>query len=265
MRLVTGIASVGTAALLPPVVPKAIAIARGARAAHELRRVDVEVTGSVDTYALVVRGTGHGIAAADRGRVFEPFEQLEPSQQKRTPGVGLGLALVRDRVDALGGDIRLESEVGKGTTMHVTRPRVPPSAEDEEQTPKEPQPEGNMAFDEGLAQRIRDHLGKRPDIDEKKMFGGLAFMARGHMAFGIIGDELMVRVGPDAYETALKEPHAREMTFTGRSMRGMVYVGAQGFEDDDDLTKWMKRGLSFTRTLDDKPPPRKRPIPRNRS
>lgn len=121
-----------------------------------------------------------------------------------------------------------------------------------------------MPYDEGLAQRIRDQLGRRADIDEKKMFGGLAFMARGHMAFGIIGDELMVRVGPDAYDAALKEPHAREMTFTGRSMRGMVYVGTQGFEDDDDLIKWMERGLSFTRTLDDKPPPKKRAGPKRR-
>jgi len=85
-----------------------------------------------------------------------------------------------------------------------------------------------MAFDEGLAERIRDHTETDPSISERKMFGGLCFMSGGNMCFGVLGSEIMVRVGPDAYAAALELPHAREMDFTGRSMRGMVYVDADG-------------------------------------
>ena len=81
-----------------------------------------------------------------------------------------------------------------------------------------------MTFDEGLAERVRDLTDAEPSMSERKMFGGLCFMSSGHMCFGILGDEIMVRVGPDAYGAALKLPHAREMDFTGRSMKGMVYV-----------------------------------------
>lgn len=81
------------------------------------------------------------------------------------------------------------------------------------------------------------------------MFGGLAFVHHGNMAFGIIGDELMVRVGPEAWEDAVGLPHAREMDFTGRSMKGMVYVAVDGFAEDDDLQAWLDRGLAFTGSL----------------
>ena len=70
-----------------------------------------------------------------------------------------------------------------------------------------------MAYDEGLAQRIRELHGG--ELQEKKMFGGLAFMDRGNMSFGVNGDVLMVRVGPDNHEEAISQPHAREMDFTG--------------------------------------------------
>ena len=106
-----------------------------------------------------------------------------------------------------------------------------------------------MAFDEGLAERIRDVVGDDPGVEERKMFGGLAFLLHGHMACGIIGDELMVRVGPDAWAEALELPHAREMDFTGRSMKGMVYVGTAGFAEDDDLAGWVERGLAFAGSL----------------
>ena len=104
-----------------------------------------------------------------------------------------------------------------------------------------------MAYDEGLAQRIRELRGA--GLNEKKMFGGLAFMDRGNMAFGVMGEVLMVRVGADNHESALSQPHAREMDFTGRPVRGMIYVDAPGIEDDDDLQAWLQRGLSFTATL----------------
>lgn len=106
-----------------------------------------------------------------------------------------------------------------------------------------------MAFDEGLAERVRDVVGDDPGVEERKMFGGLAVLLHGNMACGIIGDELMVRVGPDAWEAALGEPHAREMDVTGRSMKGMVYVGAGGVAEDEDLAAWVERGLAFAGSL----------------
>ena len=105
-----------------------------------------------------------------------------------------------------------------------------------------------MAFDEGLAERLRSVLQDRRDVEEKKMFGGLCLMVRGHMTVGIVKDELMLRVGPDGYEDALAQPHCREMTFTGKPMKGMVYVGVEGFDDDDDLRGWVQRALDFNAT-----------------
>ena len=106
-----------------------------------------------------------------------------------------------------------------------------------------------MAFDEGLADRVRDLTAAEPGMTERKMFGGLCFLCNGNMCFGIVGDELMVRVGPDAHLEALGLPHAREMDFTGRSMRGMVYVGIDGFAEDEDLSGWLRRGLELAGSL----------------
>lgn len=105
-----------------------------------------------------------------------------------------------------------------------------------------------MAFDEQLAERIRTTLKRRRGIAEKKMFGGLSFLARGHMFCGVVGDELMVRVGPNAYEAALARKHVREMDFTGRPLRGMVYVGAAGIRSSRQLGSWVDRGLEFARS-----------------
>jgi TfoX/Sxy family transcriptional regulator of competence genes len=101
-----------------------------------------------------------------------------------------------------------------------------------------------MAYDEGLAQRIRELLEDDLRISEKKMFGGVAFMTNGSMAAGIIRDELMVRVGPEGYDEALARPHARALDFTGRPMRGFVQVAPAGFEDDADLRAWLARGIA---------------------
>ena len=106
-----------------------------------------------------------------------------------------------------------------------------------------------MAYDENLARRVREVLKRRRGISEKKMFGGLAFMVNGHMACGVIGEDLMVRVGPDAYDAALKRAGARPMDFTGRPMRGMVYVAPQGHRRKLSLEAWVKQGLSFARSL----------------
>jgi TfoX/Sxy family transcriptional regulator of competence genes len=109
-----------------------------------------------------------------------------------------------------------------------------------------------MAYNENLAERIRRQLADRTDVVERKMFGGLAFIVKGHMCCGVVGDELMVRVGPEAYEAALKEKHTREMDFTGKPLRGMVYVAAPGLASSKQLGKWVERGLQFALTLSEK-------------
>ena len=108
--------------------------------------------------------------------------------------------------------------------------------------------ETDMAIDEGLAQRIREVLGSS-QISERKMFGGIAFMSRGHMFVGIAKGRLMVRVGPVAYAEALRKPHVLEMDFTGRPMRGYVYVDAPGIERDEELAYWVGAGLAFVSGL----------------
>ena len=81
------------------------------------------------------------------------------------------------------------------------------------------------------------------------MFGGLSFMLRGNMCCGIVNCDLVVRVGPDGYEDALEQPHARVMDFTGRPLRGMVYVAPAGYETDEALAEWTGRGLGYARSL----------------
>ncbi|MGE0387651.1 MAG: TfoX/Sxy family protein [Gammaproteobacteria bacterium] len=119
-----------------------------------------------------------------------------------------------------------------------------------------------MAYDEGLAERIRELLAERQDVAEKAMFGGIAFMVRGHMTVGIVRDALMVRVGKDVHAALLKEPHAKPMDFTGRPMAGFLFVGAEGLQDDADLERWLGHGLRNALSLPPKSAPaagRRRP------
>ena len=106
-----------------------------------------------------------------------------------------------------------------------------------------------MAFDQGLAERLRDILGERPDVTEKKMFGGLAFMLNGHMAIGVAGDRLMARIGPEAYQEALRRPHVKEMDFTGKPMKGYVFVSPEGIESDAALEAWTGMCMQFVGSL----------------
>ena len=106
-----------------------------------------------------------------------------------------------------------------------------------------------MAYDEKLAGRIRKILGKRKAFTEKRMFGGLSFMRGGHMCCGVEKDNLVVRVGPARYEEALAEPHARPMDFTGRPLKGFVYVASGGYRTDKNLARWVKRGADFAASL----------------
>jgi hypothetical protein len=110
-----------------------------------------------------------------------------------------------------------------------------------------------MAIDEKLAARARAALGSRSDVEEKRMFGGLAFMVRGHMACGVIGDQLLVRVGPENYEKSLRLSYAQEMKFTGRPMRGFVAVDAEGVSTAKAVVPWVRRGVEYALSL----PPKK--------
>mgnify|MGYP006001413201 CR=1 FL=1 len=106
-----------------------------------------------------------------------------------------------------------------------------------------------MPYDPGLAERLREQFQDRPDLVEKKMFGGLCFMVAGNMCCGIVGDTLMCRVGPEQYQDCLLQPHAREMDFTGKTLKGMVYVAPEGIESDQDLAAWISRCLHFVGSL----------------
>jgi TfoX/Sxy family transcriptional regulator of competence genes len=106
-----------------------------------------------------------------------------------------------------------------------------------------------MAYDQGLAQRLREALEEQPNVVEKAMFGGLAFLLHGNMCIGIIHDDLMVRVGPEAHAAALARPHARPMDFAKRPMVGYVYVAPEGIESDTALAEWVSRAVRFAETL----------------
>jgi TfoX/Sxy family transcriptional regulator of competence genes len=107
-----------------------------------------------------------------------------------------------------------------------------------------------MAYDEQLAQRIRDLLDPQPDVAERKMFGGLAFMVGGNMCCGVIGDELIVRLDPpQAEKLVASEPGARPMDFTGRPMRGWLYVAPEAIAEDENLETWVGRAEHFASSL----------------
>jgi len=111
-----------------------------------------------------------------------------------------------------------------------------------------------MAYDRKLAARIDAALARKRGVTTKHMFGGIAWMNGGHMFAGIVGDALMLRVGPDGYEAALRRPHVRPMDFTGKPLRGYVFVDASGIRTATALAGWLERGLAFVRTLAAKPP-----------
>ncbi len=117
-----------------------------------------------------------------------------------------------------------------------------------------------MAYDEGLAERIRDVLHERRDLAERRMFGGIAFLVAGHLTAGIIGNDLMVRVGPEQHAKLLKQPHTRPMDFSGRPMRGYLFVAAAGIEADRDLDRWIGLGLEYVLGLPAKTPPPPRAV-----
>ena len=105
-----------------------------------------------------------------------------------------------------------------------------------------------MAFDESLAQRIRDALARKKGVVEKKMFGGACFLLNGNMLVGVWKEFLIARLGPDQ-EEALLEPHVRKMDITGKPMKGWIMVEPEGVEDDEPLKNWIQRAVKFVGDL----------------
>jgi TfoX/Sxy family transcriptional regulator of competence genes len=106
-----------------------------------------------------------------------------------------------------------------------------------------------MAFDEQLAERIRRQLGNRPDVTEKKMFGGLAFLVKGNMCCGVHGRELIVRLDPEQTAQALSKPHTRAFDLTGRPMKGWILVQPKGLTTQATLSKWVQAGMQYASSL----------------
>jgi len=106
-----------------------------------------------------------------------------------------------------------------------------------------------MAYDEILLERIRDVVAGEDGVSEIRMFGGVCVAINGNMACGVQESDLVVRVGPDAHEEALRDKHARPMDFTGRPLKGLVYVAPDGFKDKRSLKKWVGRGVRFAASL----------------
>ncbi|MBX7098924.1 MAG: TfoX/Sxy family protein [Myxococcaceae bacterium] len=118
-----------------------------------------------------------------------------------------------------------------------------------------------MAYDQGLAERVRTLLEEHPDFHEKQMFGGLCFLLSGKMCCGVVKDELMVRVGAARHAEALKQPHARPMDFTGTPLNGFIFVSPDGVEADVDLEFWVTQGVAVARAVAVLPP---KPVKRAR-
>jgi TfoX-like protein len=106
-----------------------------------------------------------------------------------------------------------------------------------------------MAYDEALADRVRDLLVDRGMVREQKMFGGLCWMLDGNMACGVLGEDLIVRVGKEAGDEALADPHARPFDFSGRAMKGTVFVGPGGTRSDEELASWVDAGAGYALSL----------------
>lgn len=106
-----------------------------------------------------------------------------------------------------------------------------------------------MAYDEALAERVRRALRGEKSVVEKKMFGGIAFLQAGKMSVGILGKDLVVRVAPEEQDKLLRYPDVRPMDFTGRPMRGFLYVGPKATASGAGLASWIRRGLAFAKTL----------------
>jgi TfoX/Sxy family transcriptional regulator of competence genes len=119
---------------------------------------------------------------------------------------------------------------------------------------------GQMAVDKELIERVRKMLRQRNGVSEKRMFGGVAFMLDGNMCCGVTKELLVLRLGEEGVVAALKQPHTREMDFTGKPMKSMAFVDPLGTRADADLDAWIRRGVRFVRAL---PPKRMKKVRRD--
>ena len=107
-----------------------------------------------------------------------------------------------------------------------------------------------MAYDEELADRVREAVGGQPGLTEKRMFGGLAFLVHGTMAVAASGQGgLMVRVDPASAASLVDDRHVRRMEMRGRAMDGWLRVDAAAVESDAELAGWVERGVGYARSL----------------
>jgi hypothetical protein len=104
-------------------------------------------------------------------------------------------------------------------------------------------------FNDMTARKIRNALEHTPGVSERQIIGGVAFLVQGNMCCGVFDEKLVVRVGPDAYDEALREPHARPMDFTGRALPGFVYVAREGYASETALKQWIDRSVGFVCSL----------------
>lgn len=100
-----------------------------------------------------------------------------------------------------------------------------------------------MSYDEKLAHRLRLHLNRRPGFSERKMFGGICFMLHGNMCGGVLREDLVVRVQPEKFDQAMKQPHTRAFDFTGKPMKGFVVISPKGYRTDTAFKDWVALGV----------------------
>jgi TfoX/Sxy family transcriptional regulator of competence genes len=115
-----------------------------------------------------------------------------------------------------------------------------------------------MAYDAALVEKVRRATARRRGVTERAMFGGVAFLLGGKMFCGVATGDLMVRVGPEKHAAALARTHVRPMDFTGRPMRGYVFVGPGGTRTQRQVDAWVAMGASFVATIEARPRPRAR-------
>lgn len=102
-----------------------------------------------------------------------------------------------------------------------------------------------MAFNEKISDRIREALVDLPNVEEKKMFGGICYMVAGKMCIGVIKDEMMCRIGGEQYEAALGKRGCREMDFSEKPMKGYVFVSEEGMKTKKDFDYWIWLCLEY--------------------
>jgi len=104
-----------------------------------------------------------------------------------------------------------------------------------------------MAFNEKLSNRIREAIAHFPNVEEKNMFGGVCYMLNGKMCVGVVKDEMMCRIDHDVYEEALEKPGCREMTFTGKPMKGYVFISDEGMKTKKQFDYWINLCIEFNK------------------